>query len=276
MTDTPEHWIGRSRRLSDVITRRMVEEYRVTLGARCGPGDVPAGFQWCLSPDVAPRSDLGRDGHPRPGLFLPQLPLPRRMWAGGDITVVRPFRLGETVTRTSTISDVTFKQGRSGDLGFVTVRHEHEGEDGICVTERQDIVYRADPDPEQPVRLPAPGDLWTPRKVWEVTPDATMLFRYSALTFNGHRIHYDYPYATQVEGYGGLVVHGPLQATWMQNLAASLVGSQQMSFRYRGMSPLFAGQPVCVEAIDAEDGLQLRVRRLSDGVVTMQGSAEAT
>ena len=268
-----ESWIGRSRTASDVITPRMIAEYRIILGALCGPGDIPAGAHWCLSPDLVDRGDLGRDGHPRPGIFLPELPLPRRMWAGGEVCVRQPFRQGDTVTRTTTISDVTFKKGRSGDLGFVTVNHAYHGSQGLCLTDRQDIVYRADPDPSHPVRPVAAAETWTPRLAWHVVPDATLLFRYSAITFNGHRIHYDFPYATKVEGYGGLVVHGPLQATWMQTLAATLFGAPAATFSYRGMSPLIAGDAVVIEARDSETGLDVRVRREADGVVTMQGHA---
>ena len=274
MAEAYDDWIGRTRVMTDIITPRLLAEFRVMLGDRCGPGEVPAGFMWCLSPDIHDVADLGRDGHPRTGLFLPKLPLPRRMWAGGEVRTLAPFALHDEVTRTSTISGVEFKRGRSGDLGFVTVDHAYDSPRGPCVTERHDIVYRADPDPERPAPVPAAGDPWAALHAWHVTPDPVMLFRYSAITFNGHRIHYDRPYAQQVEGYGGLVVHGPMQATWMQNLAASIFGAPAAVFRYRGLAPLIAGQPVTVEAIDSETGLDLRVRRDADGVVTMQASAE--
>ena len=265
-------WIGRRREAGDLVTERMVAEYRVILTGTCGPGEVPAGFHWCLAPDLAPPEDLGRDGHPRPGIFLPRLPLPRRMWAGGEIRFFQPFQTGATVTRTSTIADVTFKTGRSGKLGFVGVDHEYHAAGELLLSERQNIVYREDPAPGS-ARTPPPGEDWSPVETWHAHPDSTLLFRYSALTFNGHRIHYDHPYATGVEGYDGLVVHGPLQAVWMQNLAATIFGALPASFRYRGLSPLTVGHKVTIEAREAADGLDLRVRRDEDGVVTMEASA---
>ncbi|MBU2360528.1 MAG: MaoC family dehydratase N-terminal domain-containing protein [Alphaproteobacteria bacterium] len=274
MQEAAKDWIGRTRSMTDVITPRLLAEFRVMLGDRCGPGEIPAGFMWCLAPDIHDAQELGRDGHPRLGLFLPDLSLPRRMWAGGEVRHSAPFALHDTVTRTSTITDVTFKQGRSGDLGFVAVEHVYDGVRGPCVSERHDIVYRSDPDPDRPAATPPAGDAWAALHAWRVTPDTVMLFRYSAMTFNGHRVHYDLPYAQDIEGYPGLVVHGPMQATWLQNLAASIFGAHPGVFRYRGLSPLIVGQPVTIEAIDSEAGLDLRVRRDADGVVTMQASAE--
>ncbi|MSU90963.1 hypothetical protein GE300_15320 [Rhodobacteraceae bacterium 2CG4] len=268
-----EDWIGRSASRDDLVSARLVAQYRTTLGALCGPGEVPAGFHWCLAPDIFPAGELGRDGHPRPGLVVPELPLPRRMWAGGEISFHAPFAVGETVTRTSTVRDITFKTGRSGRLGFVAVDHDYAAGGAARLTERHDIVYREDPTPGQATATPEPGADWTPLRAWTVTPDPTLLFRYSAVTFNGHRIHYDQPYATAVEGYDGLVVHGPLQSSWMQNLAAEILGALPARFRYRGLSPLVAGQAVTVEARETGDGLELRVCRDADGVVTMQASA---
>ncbi|WP_071673128.1 FAS1-like dehydratase domain-containing protein [Nioella nitratireducens] len=273
--DTKDYaeWIGRSSTQSDTITPQKLAQLRVTLGPACGPAEVPGGMQWCIAPDLAPADHLGRDGHPRPGLVLPALPLPRRMWAGGALTVHKEFSKGDVVTRKTTIRDVAFKQGRSGPLGFVTVEHFYAVDDDPRLSERQDIVYRQDPVAGQE-RLPEPGEVWHPLVKWHIAPDATLLFRFSALTFNGHRIHYDHPYATGVEGYAGLVVHGPLQATWMQNLAAEVFGHAPTRFSYRGLTPLIVGDPVSVEARKTDSGLALRVRRARDGVVTMQADAE--
>jgi len=267
-------WIGRSSEHTDTITPQKLAQLRVTLGPASGPANVPGGLQWCIAPDLAPVEDLGRDGHPRPGLVLPALPLPRRMWAGGALTVHTPFAEGEDVTRHTTIRDVRFKQGRSGPLGFVTVEHRYTVAGELRLRERQDIVYREDPKPGQGTTL-VTGEPWSPVAAWDLTPDATLLFRFSALTFNGHRIHYDHPYATGVEGYDGLVVHGPMQAAWMQNLAASVFGALPARFEYRAVTPLIAGTPVRVEAREEGDGLELRVRRLGDDVVTMQARAFA-
>lgn len=267
-----DDWIGRERVVEDRLTPRLVEELRVTLGPLVAPGGVPVGAQWCLAPDMLPASELGRDGHPRPGIYTPQLPLPRRMWAGGLLEFATPFEVDDLVTRRTRIADVQFKEGRSGPLGFVAVEHRYEAGGVLRLSERHDIVYREDPVPGQ-AALPPQAEPWEVLKSWRVTPDATMLFRYSAISFNGHRIHYDHPYATGVEGYDGLVVHGPLQSVWMQNLAADLLGRLPARFSYRGLSPLTVGHEVAIEARAAEAGLALRVRRLSDNVVTMRAEA---
>ncbi len=269
-----DDWIGRTRQDTDCITQRLIAEYDAVLSETRGPGAVPAGFHWCLSPEIYGPEALGRDGHPKTGLFLPKLPLPRRMWAGGAVTHHGPLAIGDEVQRTSIISDVTFKEGRSGKLGFVTVDHVYTVTGETRIHDRQDIVYREDTDPDAPQRQMPQGEAWDTIVSWRLTPGPTLLFRYSAVTFNGHRIHYDAPYATETEGYAGLVVHGPLQSSWMQNLAGHILGQLPGRFDYRGLSPLTADIPVCIEAKEADDGaLDLRVRRETDGVVTMQGRA---
>src|SRR6185437_4594407 len=160
------------------------------------------------------QSDAGPDGHALKGGFLPPIELPRRMWAGSRLEFARPLRVGSEVTRTSTISDVAVKEGRSGRLVFVTVRHEVSDAGGLVLSDEHDIVYRGEAAlAAAPVAAPA-GEAW--RR--EIRPDPVLLFRYSAVTFNSHRIHYDHPYATRVEGYPGLVVHGPLIATLLVDL----------------------------------------------------------
>lgn len=274
MDDDWGDWIGRPRQATDRITPRLIAEYDAVLSQTRGPGPVPAGFHWCLAPEIFGPAELGRDGHPKTGLFLPNLPLPRRMWAGGSVTHQSALEIGDDVQRKSTISDVTFKQGRSGRLGFVTVDHVYSVRGTMRISDRQNIVYREDPDPDISPPQEPPGEDWDRIASWCLTPDPTLLFRYSAVTFNGHRIHYDAPYATGVEGYAGLVVHGPLQSSWMLNLAGMVFGRLPGHFDYRGLSPLIAGVPVCIEAKSAEGGaLDLRVRRKTDGVVTMQGRA---
>ena len=267
-----DDWIGRKTSRTEPITARMVQQFHATLAGTRGPGAVLPGFHWCLAPDVVEPQDFGRDGHPRTGLFLPPLPLPLRMWAGGTVTFHAPFEPGDIVTRDSKIADVAFKTGRSGRLGFVTVEHAYTVNDRPRISERQDIVYR-DPAPTGLRAAPRAED-WTPLRSWSITPTSTLLFRFSALTFNGHRIHYDHPYATQVEGYDGLVVHGPLQSVWMLNLAAEVLGRSPARFSYRGLTPLICDTPVTIEARLAEGGLDLRVRRDGDGVTTMQARAE--
>ena len=269
-----DDWIGRSFEREDVVTPRLLEEFRATMPDLLGPGEVPPGFHWCLSPETLEPARLGRDGHPQTGIFLPKLPLPRRMWAGGEVEVVGPLHPGDQVTKTSTVRDVKFKQGRSGNLGFVEVDHAYSVGGAVRIRERQDLVYREDPSPDRPAPEPPQAADWDVVDSWTVSPDPVMLFRYSALTFNGHRIHYDADYARGVEGYDGLVVHGPMQAVWMQNLAARLLGRQARFFRYRGLSPLTVGYDVKVEARQEDDVLDLRVRRRADNVVTMTARAE--
>ena len=241
-------WIGRTETAEDIVTPRLVAEYGATLAPHLAPapdGEAPLGIQWCLTPPIAPQDGLGPDGHPARGGFLPPVPLPRRMWAGGRIETKGALKLGETVIRASAIEDVTLKEGRSGALCFVTVRHGYAGADGIVITERHDIVYR-DPPPPSPAGAPpgpAPGAGAAADEanlVWELDASPTLLFRYSAMTFNGHRIHYDEPYVTKVEGYPGLIVHGPLQATLLFTLAGVLGGATPKVFDYRGLSPMFS------------------------------------
>jgi len=274
MTADHADWIGRVFTRVETVSQRLVDGLSATLIGTRARGAVPPGTHWCLVPDLADMPDLGRDGHPKRGLFMPDLAgLPRRMWAGGTLAFAAPLQVADTVTRTSTIEDIRFKTGSTGPLGFVTVNNVYTVDGQTRITERQDIVYREDPKPGQPLSEPLAED-WPDATQRQVTPDAILLFRYSALTFNAHRIHYDLPYATEVEGYAGLVVHGPLQAIWMLNLTTQLFGHLPAQFRYRGLTPLTAGIPVRIEARPAPDGLALRVRR-ADGVVTMQATAQA-
>lgn len=268
-----EDWIGRSYARSEPVSARLIDQFRATLHGYLARADVPTGLHWCLAPDVVEPARLGRDCHPKTGIFLPALPLPRRMWAGGELAFHGAFAPGDLVTRATTIEDVAFKEGRSGRLGFVTQRHVYSVGGAPRLTERQDIVYRDDSVPGT-ARPPEPAEDWPYATTWHITPDPTLLFRFSALTFNGHRIHYDYPYATEVEGYEGLVVHGPMQAVWMLNLATHLMGHLPARFSYRGLSPLICGAPVAIEARAATGGLELRVRREADGVATMAARAD--
>jgi 3-methylfumaryl-CoA hydratase len=268
MTETD--WIGRSRSDSDQITPRMIAGYRATLDQALAPGAVPLGLHWGLMPDLAAPADLGRDGHPRLGLFLPDLGLPRRMWAGGELTFVTPFQPGDLVTRHSTITDIAHKSGSSGRLAFVTVAHVWAAGDQTRITERQDIVYREEPTGPAPAPAAAPD--WQGAARRDVAPDTVLLMRYSALTFNAHRIHYDLPYATGVEAYDGLVVHGPLQAIWLMNWA-TMLGGPLVRFAYRGLAPLTLGHAVGMEARARGDGAwDMRMRR-ADDVATMQATA---
>ena len=269
-------WIGRRIVREDAITPRLIEHFRATLAGHLAPAEVPLGMFWTLCPDALPPEDLGRDGHPRPGLVLPRLPLPRRMWAGGEILFSGALHERDAVQRASTVEAISFKTGSTGPLGFVSVRHDYNVAGQCRISERQDLVYRNDPVPGAKAAFyPTAPDLGVPLAEDVLLPDAALLFRYSALTFNGHRVHYDYRYATEVEGYDDLLVHGPLQATLILNLAARVLGACPSRFNYRGVSPLACGQPVRIEAHGAPDGsIGLRVLR-EGGAVTMTGVASA-
>jgi 3-methylfumaryl-CoA hydratase len=210
-------------------------------------GDLlPPLWHWLFFWGITARSGLGRDGHPALGGFLPPLGPARRMWAGSRLHFHLPLRIGEPIARRSTIADIRLKAGRSGHLVFVTVRHEISGREGVAITDEHDIVYREDtgaPAAERSAE-PAPGD---PAFSERHLADPVLLFRYSALTFNGHRIHYDRPYATEVEGYRGLVVHGPLLATLMVELAVRSRPDRAIdSFEFRGRRPVIDGEPFTV------------------------------
>ena len=208
-----------------------------------GVGDaLPPFFHQVYFCQATRPGGLGRDGHPARGDFLPDLGLPRRMWAGGRLEWHAPLRLGVPATRESSIESVTRKQGRSGPLGFVTVRHDIEQDGKLCLTEWQDIVYREDPKPGDPPRPQPPAPKG--HRVADLAFDTTLLFRYSALTFNGHRIHYDQDYARGVEGYDNLVVHGPLLAQLLM-LAASL-DRPLRAFAYRAAFPVTLGREVWI------------------------------
>jgi 3-methylfumaryl-CoA hydratase len=244
MADDFSAWVGRSETAHDLLEPARSRALLAALGqpAALEPGDVlPLLHHWLYFWDVRPPEGLGVDGHPARGGFLPPVPLPRRMWAGGRLRFLQPLRVGEPVKRVSTIKSVEAKSGKSGDLVFVTVEHELSGQGGRAVVEEQDIVYRG---AAAPGATPAPAtDAPAPQAPWrqEVSPDPVLLFRYSALTMNGHRIHYDRPYAMDEEAYPGLVVHGPLQATLLAALGARELGANVTAFDFRGQSPAFDG-----------------------------------
>jgi 3-methylfumaryl-CoA hydratase len=267
-------WIGREEEASEVVTPELVQKFRATLdlpGGKPAPGEpAPPLIHLCLAQPAVPQSRLGPDGHPARGGFLPPVPLPRRMWAGGEFAFRQDIRVGDVVRRVSRIAEVVLKEGRTGPLCFVTVRHRVEAADAIALEERQDIVYRA-ADTVGAVKPTVPAEAGSQQR--EVDPSPVLLFRYSALTFNGHRIHYDRRYATEVEGYPGLVVHGPLQATWLLNFAASIRGTPPSRFSFRGLSTLFDDDAVRLHAREDGDRLKLWTAR-DGGPVAM--SAEAT
>ena len=256
-------WIGREEQRSDVINPGHAARWLATLD-RAAPGDgtVPQGFHWCLCLPNAASETLGPDGHPRrddsADSLLPPLPQPRRMWAASKVEFLAPLKLGQSVERSSRVQSITPKSGSSGSVVFVELAHETRAEGAVAVREVQTLVYRdaapsgaalAPPEPEERRFDSSPWD--TTRKV---TPTEPLLFRYSALTFNSHRIHYDLPYAMGQEGYRGLVVHGPLTATLLLDLARRELGDNTLeSFTFRGLSPAICGEILHL-ALRANDG----------------------
>ncbi|MBC7583410.1 MAG: MaoC family dehydratase N-terminal domain-containing protein [Tardiphaga sp.] len=269
-------WIGRTDEASDVVTAQLVKGLRATLFLDIGtpaPGDAaPYTTHWCLAQPVAPADKLGEDGHPARGGFLPPVPLPRRMWAGGQLEFLDTLLVGDAVTRTSKILDVTLKTGSTGALCFVSVEHLITTPRGLAIRERQDIVYRDAPTSMAP---PAPAPKEVPAAQHSEThyADPVLLFRYSALTFNGHRIHYDRDYVTKVEFYPGLVFHGPMQAALLGELAAKLHGGKAPAkFSYRGVQPLFDGAEFSVNANKTDIGYELWTAN-DKGAPTMKATA---
>jgi 3-methylfumaryl-CoA hydratase len=275
--DHLRQWIGRTAEATDVVTAHLVKGLRATLFQEIGEpkkGDAaPFTVHWCLGQPVFPMSQLGPDGHPTRGGFLPPVPLPRRMWAGGELEFHDSLRVGDEPKRSSRIADVSMKSGSTGQLCFVSVEHLMTTPRGLAIRERQDIVYRDMGGAQGAASAkPAPPPLAAQHSETHMA-DPVLLFRYSALTFNGHRIHYDRDYVTRVEGYPGLIFHGPLQAAFIVELAAKLHGgAPPKKFVYRGVQPLFEGSEFSVNANTTADGMDLWTAN-SAGQPTMKGTA---
>jgi 3-methylfumaryl-CoA hydratase len=254
-----QEWAGKSESRSDQVTAAPIAALAATLDIEIPYPEIgdalPPLWHWLYFLPFPKQSELGSDGHAKRGGFLPPVELPRRMWAGGRVEFYRPLRVGELVTRTSRIVDVKFREGRSSGLVFVLVRHAI----GNALTEEHDIVYRDHPRPggASPAPQIAPEDAEWER---EVSPDDVLLFRYSALTFNGHRIHYDRRYALEVEGYPGLVVHGPLIATLLLDLVRSNLPAAVITrFDFRAVSPIFDTGTFSVCGKRGDDGRTIRL-----------------
>ena len=247
MPDDLQAWVGSRERIDDVVSLWPAQALHATLdleGPSPSNGDpLPPLWHWLFFLPTVAHSGLGVDGHPERGGFLPPVPLPRRMFAGARYEFRRPLRIGEEARSTAEVVGVTEKSGASGPLVFVLVRYEIAGEEGVCVVAEHDIVYREAPRGAPDYTRgtgPIPAAAWSRT----ITPDPVMLFRYSALTFNAHRIHYDHPYVTLAEGYPGLVVHGPLTALLLADLAERNGPRALKTFTFRARSPLFAGSPI--------------------------------
>jgi len=272
-----QQWVGKTEVMHEVVRPEVAAALAATLDHANVPhaGDpLPPLWHWTNFNAVVPQSQIGADGHPRRGGFLPPVPLPRRMWAGGRFVFHAPVPIGAELTRTSTIASVQAKTGSSGRLVFVTVRHAITRDGQPAITEEHDIVYRD---------LAAPGSTPPPPKAaplearWSRTihPDPVLLFRYSALTFNGHRIHYDRSYVTEVEGYPGLIVHGPLIATLLLDLVRRELPERTIAeFSFRALAPLFDTESFDVCGTPAADGDTIKLwARNQRGELAMEAQA---
>ncbi len=258
--DSYDKYIGNELHQSDAITLSLVERYRAVIGHDGRASDLPYGLHWCLCLPKAPMPDLGLDGHPKTGRFLPESNLPRRMWASSEVQFLKPLDPNATIERISIIQSVKPKSGRSGELLFVNIEHltKSNGEDAI--REVQTIVYREPSQAKSELPIATDHDL----SGWEFTeslkPTEALLFRFSALTFNTHRIHYDLPYTTREEGYPALVVHGPLMASLLLRFATQVLkGKTIKSFKFRGLAPAYCNEPLSLVANQIETGLDLAI-----------------
>lgn len=275
-----QSWQGQSETTPDILTAAPVRALSATLDrddAAPVPGtEVPPLWHWLYFLPHARQSEIGPDGHAKRGGFLPPVPLPRRMWAGGRLRwdAGNPLQVGQEVQRVSTIQSVKHKAGRSGELLFVLVEHRFSNANGLALTEEHDIVYRAAVQPGDPVPQPQQPPA---QAAWSrtIVPDDVLLFRYSALTFNGHRIHYDRQYVTQVEGYPGLIVHGPLIATLLLDLLRrSLPGARVAAFDFKAVRPTFDLHPFSVHGQPSADGKTIALwAQDHEGFLTMQATA---
>lgn len=246
-------WVGRTRQVVERLHPFPAQAFAALLdrdpATTSTGGLLPPGWHWLYFHSPTRTSELGADGHERRGAFLPPVPLPRRMWAGGRLEFLHPLPVGVDAERHSTITAIEEKDGRSGPLVFVTVTHEVRVDGTVAVREEQDLVYRQPPPPVPAAPGTPYADLSSLRVLQRFPTDPVTLFRFSALTYNGHRIHYDHPYATSVEGYPDLVVHGPLLALLLLDAADREARPRGLArFAYRGLAPIFCGEEVVIGA----------------------------
>lgn len=277
-----EAWIGREQRAKDRLHDGLAARWLATFDLpRPHAPIMPQGIHFALCTPDAPTAKLGEDGHPArddsPVSFLPPFPMPRRMWASSKIAFHAPIAIGAAIERVSRVAAISEKEGGSGRLAFVDVEHTTKANGTIAVIETQTLVYRDAAPPDAPLSPPPPGEGRFDPAGWDahrtLTPDARLLFRYSALTFNTHRIHYDAPYAVETERYRDLVVHGPLTASLLLQLAAQALGENRLrSFSFRGLSPAIAGEPLHLVMRKGEAGYDLAAFA-GDGRQVTQASA---
>ena len=242
-------WTAQTRRSNDQVASRLISQFKTMLDGQLFPNvPTPLGIHWCLAPEMQPSKNLGVDGHIKLGSLLPPIPYPRRMWAGGELVISELFKVNDNVEKTSVLTDIQHKKGASGQLYFLTIFHEFFVKDKKMLSEKQRLVFKENNkndmsqknDISKKLKLEKLPYLAVNKAVFNTDP--ILLFRYSAVTFNGHRIHYDLDHAKIVEGQKGLVVHGPLQATWLLNLAASHLGEVPKRFVYKNIAPLISGE----------------------------------
>ena len=269
-----QDWIGKTEEIPDQLSASPAQRMAATLNqptAFVEGASLPPAWHWLYFLPAVRLNNTGEDGHTRRGDFLPPVTLPRRMWAGGRIVFHQPLHIGERALKKSRVAEVTSKQGKSGELVFVKVVHEIVGENGLSLLEEQDIVFREPPSGA----APPSAEIQVLQHQWSqtITPTPVLLFRYSALTFNSHRIHYDVDYCRNVEGYPGLVVHGPLTATLLlESLRAQEPDRTVKTFSFRAVNPLYADQPVRLEGRIDGDDVQLWALN-PEGSLAMQASA---
>ena len=243
-------WIGNDEIAFDEVSQSLEARFRATLDEDPGnpqKGEIASsGLHWTLAPAVVKSSLLGKDSHPKKGEFLPPVPLPRRMWAGCRTHFLKPLKIGDLVKKRSSVVDINLKDGKSGLLCFVTANYEFFVDDQLMIKEDHDLVYRDYNKEDKTIFVK--NDLPFVKSDYEekIFAHPTMLFRYSAITFNGHRIHYDYPYSTEEEGYKDLVFHGPLQATLMLRAAEKYKKAKVKSFSHRGVAPVYANDDLII------------------------------
>ena len=272
MTDY-DKYIGNELRQSDVITPALLERYRAVIGHDGREDNLPYGLHFCLCLPKAAMAELGTDGHPAKGGFLPESDLPRRMWASSQIDFLAPCALNAPIVKHSKVQSVKLKSGRSGKLLFVNVEHLTKCAGVDAIRETQTIVYREASSQKAELPVAAKHSLAEWEHTEALTPNEAMLFRYSALTFNTHRIHYDLPYTVNEEGYPALVVHGPLMASLLLRFAASLLKDTPItSFQFRGLAPAYCNEPLTIAARGNEAGLELSIIGC-DGRAVMSGTA---
>ena len=270
-------WIGKIDNVTDYVTPIVEQRYRATLNMDIGnpkDGDpVTSGLHWMLGWNLVKNDELGVDSHPALGEFLPPVPLPRRMWAGSEIKVLKPIRVGDKVIKQSTVADIQVKEGRTGLLCFVTAEYNFLVNDEVTINEKHNIVYRdiskSGGGSGYSKDIPEKADLSE-----KIFMHPTILFRYSAIGFVGHRIHYDHPYTVNEENYPGLIVHGPLQATYLLRAAEKLMGKPVKSFTHKVMAPVFANSEYIVDVDKMDDGLVSCWGATKEFGVTMRAEAK--